>query len=126
MERRVEPVVIDTELIQGTGASYKISSEKTGFGPFAYATFVYGLKIVANFTAWVLKNMVMLIGETLKAAAEGNREMNEELRRNRPRYVGESKPAAEPKALHYHDNRTFFYLPSKEEERAAKLALRGK
>jgi hypothetical protein len=126
MERRVEPVVIDAERIDGTVATYKISSEKTSIGPFAYATFAYGLKIVANFTAWVLKNMVLLIGETLKAAAEGNREMNAELRRNRPRYVGESKPVVEPKTLHYHDNRSFFYIPSKEEERAAKLALRGK
>ena len=126
MERRVEPVIIDAELARGSIATYKISNEKTEFGPFAFATLKYGLKLGANFAAWVLKNMVLLIGETLKAAAEGNREMNEELRRNRPRYVSESKLVAEPKTLHYHDNRSFFYIPSKEEERAAKLALKGK
>jgi hypothetical protein len=95
MARRVEPEIIDVELSNGRGyitniPTFRPYNIKKDYKSFVIANVWYGLKAFLNFVGWSIKETVKLSISGLKYAAEGNKEMNEDLRRNRPIYENDS------------------------------------
>lgn len=101
-----EQIIIDVEpsdlVVDGRR---RFVSETDKSGVFTRRTLIYGLKGALNFIGWCLKETIKLIAEGARMVIDGNKEMNDELRRNRPRYVSK-RPA--------------FYIPTREEEEMEK------
>ena len=79
--------VIDMYPTDSKLSTYVINPEtkKSDVSGFVVSTLKDGIRLSGVFFIWTLKNMFILMRETLKMAAEGNREMNEEIRNSQNR-----------------------------------------
>jgi len=103
------PIIIDVDpsdlVVDGRRPVFE--TDKAGI--FTRKTFIYGMKAALNFVGWGIKETLKMMIEGIKMAAQGNKEMNEELRRSRPRHVSK---------------RPMFYIPTKEEEMENGVSLK--
>jgi len=87
MEGR-KPLIVDVSPEDVSYDGKNVKGNVTGKkAEFALRTLGYGLRMFLNFLGWSLKSIVKMTIDGFKIAAEGSRELNDQMRGDRPRFA---------------------------------------